>query len=819
MSRFHPDWNINPIFEAADRWKQVALLGSSSVLGDAALWTDENIDALQKYFVENLDFGEGNFMSKLEYQIKPTSAEVKQLMAELMWFMLLCPSNIGLDNKRETVTTIWGWSGSSIPAESPFLSNEVLNGIGSAGTAYNTHRWREVVFFIRFLRTFRQLDMQERLNILSDGWRLAEWMQTLEEVDARQLRHMILYLLFPDTFERIFGRSDRRKLLKAFTEMPRTQIFTMSAIQMSRAIQEIRSEQEKRYSRKDLDFYWPPLFEKWEEERAPIPKTKKPVSAFGELTKDVTKGHVLQALKEIDRVSFPIDARSSTYDLIYGSNRYPPKYVLSLAVKYAAGEMLPRAFFDGGEDSKAFRLLRSKGFAIERKDFIPELLQKFLEQAQEGVSLVVKDYPKSYRDLNLKVSFGQGVIAKIPWISYTNYGQTTIDGVYPVILYYKSVGVLVVSYGISETNKPDKNWKNLGGAPTVATYLEEHYGVKPDRYGASFVHKAFNLSEGSDYGEIGTALDEVIGKYHDQFASIEEPLKRQLIKYGLEEALKDLFIEEDVFVEIVRLLNEKKNLILQGAPGVGKTFACKRLAFTLMGEKDKERLGMVQFHQSYSYEDFIQGYRPSGQGFRLKNGIFYEFCDRARNDPANKYVFIIDELNRGNLSKVFGELMLLIETDKRGPEWAVPLAYSEEDSPKFYIPENLYLIGLMNTADRSLAMVDYALRRRFAFATLTPGFESEQFFDYMIEQGASPDLIAKLMNRMGMLNRAISEDAINLGPGFCIGHSFFCFVPDGVIPDDKWYERIIKTEIAPLIREYYFDAPKQADSLVEGLLR
>jgi len=265
--------------------------------------------------------------------------------------------------------------------------------------------------------------------------------------------------------------------------------------------------------------------------------------------------------------------------------------------------------------------------------------------------------------------------------------------------------------------------------------------------------------------------------------------------------------------------HRKKNLILQGAPGVGKTFACKRLAYTLMGKRADNRLGMVQFHQSYSYEDFIQGYRPSGQGFRLKNGVFYNFCDDARNDPANKYVFIIDELNRGNLSKVFGELMLLIETDKRGPDWAIPLVYAEEDSPKFYIPENLYLIGLMNTADRSLAMVDYALRRRFAFATLDPGFETEQFFDYMTEHGAEGGFVNDLIFRMGALNQAIAEDTTNLGPGFCIGHSFFCSFLDGVEPNWEWYQRIIKSEIAPLLREYYFDATKQADALIEGLLR
>jgi 5-methylcytosine-specific restriction protein B len=238
-----------------------------------------------------------------------------------------------------------------------------------------------------------------------------------------------------------------------------------------------------------------------------------------------------------------------------------------------------------------------------------------------------------------------------------------------------------------------------------------------------------------------------------------------------------------------------------------------------MEEKAKDRLGMIQFHQSYSYEDFIQGYRPSGTGFRLKNGVFYEFCDTARDDPANSYVFVIDELNRGNLSKVFGEIMMLIESDKRGPDWAIPLTYSESSEDKFYIPENLYLIGLMNTADRSLAMVDYALRRRFVFADLAPGFETDQFKDYLEDLHTPVEFIEEIVAKMVHVNRVIAEDTANLGAGFCIGHSFFCATEKGVVPDWNWFERIIKTEIGPLLREYYFDDTKQADSLVEMLLR
>src|SRR5690606_1428410 len=185
--------------------------------------------------------------------------------------------------------------------------------------------------------------------------------------------------------------------------------------------------------------------------------------------------------------------------------------------------------------------------------------------------------------------------------------------------------------------------------------------------------------------------------------------------YTLDDALDGLFLSRDQFTYILDQLGRKRNVILEGPPGVGKTFIAKRVAWALLGEKDPSRVEMVQFHQSYAYEDFVQGWRPAeAGGFDLRNGIFYEFCERAAgDDPERPYVFIIDEINRGNLSKVFGELLMLIEGDKRGPDFAIPLTYSRAREERFYVPRNLYVLGMMNTADRSLAMVDYALRRRF----------------------------------------------------------------------------------------------------------
>lgn len=283
------------------------------------------------------------------------------------------------------------------------------------------------------------------------------------------------------------------------------------------------------------------------------------------------------------------------------------------------------------------------------------------------------------------------------------------------------------------------------------------------------------------------------------------------------DALNELFMDRAELESIIGGLRRKKNIVLEGPPGVGKTFAARLIAYTLLGAEDDDGIEMIQFHQSYSYEDFIQGWRPTESGgFRLKNGVFYEFCNKARKDPSHPYVFIIDEINRGNLSKIFGELMMLIESDKRGERYQLSLTYSENANDRFWVPANVYVMGLMNTADRSLAMVDYALRRRFAFFPLIPKFQSVGFGQHLMRHGANTQLVDKIRLKMASLNAEIAKNP-HLGEGFCIGHSHFCQF-DQTTPDDSWYREVINGDIAPLIREYWFDQRDLANDLIDELM-
>lgn len=254
------------------------------------------------------------------------------------------------------------------------------------------------------------------------------------------------------------------------------------------------------------------------------------------------------------------------------------------------------------------------------------------------------------------------------------------------------------------------------------------------------------------------------------------------------------YMTENAYESLVGVLRNKKNIILQGAPGVGKTFAARRLAWSMMGEMDDSRIEFVQFHQNYSYEDFVMGYKPAEDGFELKYGIFYRFCQKAANQPDKEFFFIIDEINRGNMSKILGELLMLIEKDYRGSK--ATLAYN---GLAFSVPKNLYIIGMMNTADRSLAMIDYALRRRFSFYDMEPGFDSDGFIQY--KNGLNNETLNELVERVKELNKEIAMDK-SLGKGFCIGHSYFC---GRDVCTDEWLHAIVNYDILPMLSEYWFD--------------
>ena len=359
-------------------------------------------------------------------------------------------------------------------------------------------------------------------------------------------------------------------------------------------------------------------------------------------------------------------------------------------------------------------------------------------------------------------------------------------------------GVVTTEYTFSS---PETKYKNILGINWT------HNGEWP--YPGQAAMKV--LTDITQYTDTIASLEAMFKEESDEVSSIDledEPVQ-YYPPYSKEQFLSEVYMDDEDLNTLTTLLKKKKNIILQGAPGVGKTFTAKRLAYALMGEKNQDRVMMVQFHQSYSYEDFIEGFRPGGEGnnqFVVKKGSFYRFCKKAGDDLENDYYFIIDEINRGNMSRIFGELFMLIEADKRGN--ALQLLYSDE---KFSVPGNVYIIGTMNTADRSLALLDYALRRRFAFYDMKPGFETKGFREY--QELLNNAKFNKLISQIRILNENIARDD-SLGEGFCIGHSYFCDLKQ--ITDNDLRD-IVEFEISPLLREYWYDEKSKAENAIASL--
>ncbi|TDN36620.1 hypothetical protein A8B98_07980 [Hymenobacter sp. UV11] len=380
---------------------------------------------------------------------------------------------------------------------------------------------------------------------------------------------------------------------------------------------------------------------------------------------------------------------------------------------------------------------------------------------------------------------------------------------------YPPRAVAELAYRLAQAN-PQARWPLAAGQPTNAQLEALDFTIAAKRpmlaAGSAQDHEqaaeqqAENLYVGSETSLRGSAMAEPGATY-------------SLHPYTKANALTELFITDNELADSLAGLRRRRALLLQGPPGTGKTYLARRLAWLLLGAQDEGRIELVQFHPSYGYEDFVLGFRPGPKGqFGLVPGVLPLLCQRAAQDPERLYFLLIDELNRGNVARIFGEFLLLLEPDKRGPAHALRLPYAPPEAPRFFVPENLYVIGTLNLADRSLAPLDYALRRRFAFVAMRPQFGAP-LRKLLTDKEVPMPLIELLLERMAALNHVIAADP-ELGADFEIGHSYFCAPPTplGAAEASSWLRLIFEQEIGPLLADYWREQPDKAAAQLRRLL-
>lgn len=688
MSRYHACGSLERMLEASQHWQEAALLSDGAVFAKESVWTLPYLQDLKQYFIDQPDEGKDSFFVKLEKQLEATEPEVKQLAAEMLWVIYLCPDNITKPRKLGNIRLVWEWSGEPFPEKSDWLAEDVLGGAGNAGTGFNTNIPDELAFFIRVMIDFKRLPETERIELLSDGWKFGKRLEQIPECDRRQFRNMIVFLLFPDNFEHIFSGTKRRDIVREFTGKTNAEVNKLSALEIDQELLNIRREKEKEHDTRDLDFYASPLYELWE--------GSKPEND-SEHNQGVSQSKTDTMKYSLNQILYGPPGTGKTWNTV--------NYAVAIIEGKSVAEIE-----DDKDARQRFRELKKNG-QIAMVTFHQNFTY---EDFIEGIRPVLDD-----EDRNIEYELSEGVFKKIADRANKNRMQS------------------------EQTD--NKSWD----MDELLQVFAESMEVRRE------LGEEINLFPSGDRS--GATIGEIYWSGDEKFKSVQ----------------------------------------------LGGTVKYQRLTQKVIRR---------------DYEDFYKGeikspkdIKPTHKSKRTQHGnaMYYfalyqkikQFHDeewqQEESVPVEKqnYVLIIDEINRGNIAKIFGELITLIESSKRiggDDEATATLPYSQDS---FGVPDNLYIIGTMNTADRSIAPLDTALRRRFEFVEMMPDLEHHKI-STNIEGVNCQELLAAMNKRIRFLFDREHQ----------IGHTYFMD-----IDDMESLAATFKSQIIPLLQEYFYDNWEKID--------
>lgn len=807
MARFDVHGTIDHLFKAGKNWLDRCLAEGRSVFSDQIIWTTENIQALETWFSNNPDAGDGDFFEKLELQLSECTPGVKKLAAEMLWLMLLCPRNISAAKKRESVLRVWAWSGEALPEEHPLLSDETLAGVGNAGTSFNTNRWRELAYCIEIFKHAFLMAPAERLEVFKNHALLASWLGKTPESERRQFRHMLLYVLHPDYIERIFSSGERKAIVQRFTGKPARIVNKLTAAEVDQQLLEIRKNKEAEFGTGDLDFYQSPLKELWKDQStqswlfawnpnnwmweelpehiAQIQEGKPVVLRWSCANQNISAGDRAWLVR-LGQEPKGIMATGNVISEPYEAEHYDESRAgQGDTCLYVDVELT--AIRDVFKDPY-ITMAELNTITIDQQQWSPQssgieikpCSAALLDKLWQSKPLKKSDHPTQMPQQRV-IAEPQNKILYGPPGTGKTHALNKLKEKYVV----KQTSISYEQW-LSEQLKP-VNWFEV---VFMCLYdLGTSAKVKDIEAHPFFVQKAKAVGRRQHLkAQILATLQS-----HTVETSTSVKYKNRVTPLVFDKDADSLWRLAGTWQEDCEELIQQVEALKNGAPS----------------QADQIHYAFVTFHQAYSYEDFVEGIRPVQDPetdelvYRVEPGVFRQICQDAQNAPDTRFALFIDEINRGNIAKIFGELITLIEPDKRavyddegrlisGMELTLP--YSRE---LFGVPKNLDIYGTMNTADRSIALLDTALRRRFRFEELMPNAKviSGSRGDGYIEDGEGG-----LIDLRALLDTMNQRIRFLLNRDLTIGHAYLYGVKDFRSLRDVFLHQFI-----PLLQEYFYN--------------